>query len=168
VTWNKEKIDTLGAKGLPNFSHGFEHNDDQMIKLEVNLDDISGEWLGYLMDKLLELGVNDVYYTPIYMKKNRPAILLSVLSAKALLNSVKSCIFKETTTLGVRYFPISAHRLERRFRKLQTEWGGISIKEGIFNGEIVQAAPEYEECKKIAETNNIPLKKVFQEVWKLM
>lgn len=150
---------------MTGFSHRDEHTDDNMIKLEVNLDDMTGEWLGYIMDKLLELGVNDVYYTSIYMKKNRPAVLLSVLCTKALINDVQSLIFKETTTLGVRYHPLFVHRLERRFYSLQTEWGEISIKEGLYKGEVVQVAPEYEDCKKIAAEHNIPLKEVYKKVW---
>ncbi|KHD84918.1 hypothetical protein NG54_12510 [Heyndrickxia ginsengihumi] len=150
---------------MAGFSHRYEHTDDDMVKIEVNLDDTLGEWLGYIMDELLNLGANDVYYTPIYMKKNRPAILLSVICTNERLNDIKSYIFRETTTLGIRYFPLSVHRLERRFYSLQTELGEISIKEGLHNGKVVQVAPEYEDWKKIAVEHNIPLKEVYQKVW---
>ncbi|WP_299089023.1 nickel insertion protein [uncultured Metabacillus sp.] len=143
-----------------------EHIDDQMIKMEVNLDDTPGEWLGYVMDLLFESGANDVFYTPIYMKKNRPGILLQLLCSREKINIMKEILFKETTTLGIRYYPLTVHRVERIFRKVPTKWGTVTVKEGIFNGQVIQRAPEYEDCKQIAKLHNIPLKKVYEQVWK--
>ena len=143
-----------------------EHLDDQMIKMEVNLDDIPGEWLGYVMDLLFDAGANDVFYTPIYMKKNRPGVLLQLLCSQKHVNTMKEILFKETTTLGIRYYPLTVHRLERMFRKVSTEWGPVTVKEGMYDGQVVQSAPEYEECKRIAQIHNIPLKKVYEMVWK--
>lgn len=143
-----------------------EHIDEAMVKMEVNLDDISGEVLGYVMDLLFEAGANDVYYTPIFMKKNRPGVLLQILCSKKSLNKMKEILFKETTTLGVRYYPLTVHRMERTFTKVETKWGAVTVKLGIFNGKIVQRSPEYEECKKLAETHNLPLKKIYEMVWK--
>lgn len=143
-----------------------EHTDSNMIKLEVNLDDTSGEWLGHVMDKLFEAGANDVYYVPIYMKKNRPGIMLQLLIKQEKLAAMKNILFTETTTLGVRYYPLTVHRLERRFYKVSTEWGDVTVKEGLYNGKVVQSAPEYEDCRKIAERSGVPLKTVYQEVWK--
>src|SRR5690606_29026540 len=107
------------------FQHDEEHVDDEMVKVEVNLDDMSPEWLGYLLDKLLQAGANDAFYIPIYMKKNRPGILLQVLCSSHKLRAIKDILFQETTTLGVRYFPLSVHRLKRRFRKVETAWGSV-------------------------------------------
>jgi len=143
-----------------------EHIDDQMIKVEVNLDDISGEWLGYVMDLLFEAGANDVFYTPIYMKKNRPGVLLQLLCNREKLASIREILLKETTTLGIRYYPLTVYRAERTFRRVQTEWGPVTVKEGIYNGQVIQRAPEFEECKKIANTYKVPLKKVYEQVWK--
>src|SRR5699024_9156313 len=139
-----------------------EHIDEAMVKMEVNLDDISGEVLGYVMDLLFEAGANDVYYTPIFMKKNRPGVLLQILCSKKSLNKMKEILFKETTTLGVRYYPLTVHRMERTFTKVETKWGAVTVKLAIFNGKIVQRSPEYEECKKLAETHNLPLKKIYE------
>lgn len=144
----------------------FDHVDDQMVKIEVNLDDMPGEWLGYVMDLLFNAGANDVFYTPIYMKKNRPGVLLQLLCAKKKLEEMERVLFTETTTLGVRYYPLTVHRIERSFQKVTTKWGDITIKEGQYNGQIVQRAPEYEDCKTIAKDHNVPLKKVYEEVWK--
>jgi uncharacterized protein (DUF111 family) len=143
-----------------------QHIDNQMVKMEVNLDDVSGEWLGYVIDLLFEQGANDVFYTPIYMKKNRPAILLQLLCSTKALPKMEEILFKETTTLGVRYYPLTVHRLERRYKIVTTEWGPVSVKEGILSGQVVQKSPEFEDCKKIAQHFNVPLKKVYEQVWK--
>lgn len=145
-----------------------EHIDKQMVKMEVNLDDTPGEWLGYVMDELFEGGANDVYYTPIYMKKNRPGVLLQLLCSNKNMETMKEILFKETTTLGVRYYPLTVHRMERTFTKVETEWGPVTVKQGVQHGEVLQNAPEYEECKAIAQQYNLPLKQVYERVWKLL
>ncbi len=110
--------------------------------------------------------INDVFYTRINMKKNRPGILLQLLCSQDILNQVKEILLKETTTLGIRYYPISVHRMERKFIKVETVWGPITVKLGISEGEDFQSSPEYNECKKIAELHSIPLKEVYMAVWK--
>lgn len=136
-----------------------------MIKMEVNLDDISGEWLGYVMDMLFNAGANDVFYTPIYMKKNRPGVLLQLLCREEAIEEMKEILLRETTTLGIRYYPLTVHRMERVFTKVDTKWGPVTVKQGVRSGEVFQSSPEYEECRKIAETHDIPLKRVYEEVW---
>ncbi len=151
----------MSASHPPNHAHV----DDAMFKVEVNLDDISGEILGYVMDLLIEAGANDVYYTPIYMKKNRPAILLQLLCSASKIEAMKRILFTETTTLGIRYYPLTVHRMERTFRKVSTKWGEITVKEGLLDGQVIKSSPEYEECKKVAKDFQIPLKTVYEEVW---
>lgn len=145
-----------------------EHIDTKMVKMEVNLDDISGELLGYMMDLLIESGANDVYYSPIYMKKNRPGILLQLLCSEEKIDRIKQILFTESTTLGVRYYPLTVHRAERIFSQISTEWGPVTIKEGIYQGQVIQRSPEYDDCMNIAKHHNIPLKTVYEQVWKLM
>ncbi|TMW72269.1 nickel insertion protein [Alteribacter natronophilus] len=142
-----------------------EHIDTEMIKLEVNLDDISGEWLGYVMELLFNAGARDVYYSPIFMKKNRPGYLMQILCELNDLNKMKSILFRETTTLGVRYYPLSVHRLERSFFKIPSPWGEITVKEGSYKGTVVQQAPEYEDCRLIAKSQEVPIKEIYQYVW---
>jgi len=141
-----------------------EHQDDSMVMIETNLDDMSGEWMGYVMDRLFETGAKDAFYTPIYMKKNRPAQKLSVLAKEQDLPTILDFLFRETTTLGVRYYPVTCHRLERIFFKVKLALGDVSVKIGKRNGEVVQVAPEYEECATLARNNGIPLKQVFNQV----
>ncbi|MBY7142291.1 DUF111 family protein [Virgibacillus sp. NKC19-3] len=146
-----------------------EHVDEQMIKMEVNLDDISGEWLGYVMEVMLEAGANDVFYTPIYMKKNRPGILLQLLCPQKDMEKMKEILFRETTTFGIRYYPLTVHRMERKFVTVQTEWGAsVTVKQGIYHGEVFQCSPEFEDCKAIAEEFGVPLKQVYEGVWRGM
>ena len=145
-----------------------EHLDHQMVKVEVNLDDISGELLGYVMDLLFEAGANDVFYTPIYMKKNRPGVLLQLLCSQTNLTKMEEILFRETTTLGLRYHSLIVHRLEREFRKVSTTWGAVTVKVGIFAGQVVQQTPEFEECKSIAKLHQVPLKQVYEQVWKAL
>lgn len=144
----------------------YEHTDQNMIKIEVNLDDTPGEWLGYVMDKLFDAGANDVYYTPIYMKKNRPAVQLQLLCSENHFTDLKDILLSETTTLGIRYYPLTVYRMERRTRTVKTGWGPVTVKEGMQQGKVVKASPEYEDCKKIAEQHGIPLKDVYHSVWK--
>ncbi|RDW20898.1 nickel insertion protein [Oceanobacillus chungangensis] len=152
----------MTAKHPPNH----EHIDNEMIKMEVNLDDISGEWIGNVMDLLFDAGANDVFYTPIYMKKNRPGVLLQLLCSVQAIDKMKEILLKETTTLGIRYYPITVHRMERRFIVIETEWGNVTVKQGIYHGKVFQSSPEYEDCRKLAKLHNLPLKKVYEAVWK--
>lgn len=145
-----------------------EEIDSETVKIEVNLDDADGELLGYVMDKLLGAGARDVYYTPIYMKKNRPAVMLAVLCKTSQLGALSDIIFRETTTLGVRFYPVTVHRLERHFRTLTTRWGEVRVKEGLQKGRIVQQSPEYEDCRRVAETHGVPLKEIYREIWRLL
>src|SRR5699024_11018915 len=103
-----------------------------MVKMEVNLDDTTGELLGYLMDLLFETGANDVYYTPIYMKKNRPAIMLSILTHQSRIEEIKHILFKETTTLSIRYYPLIVHRLAKEVTGMHTKWRTINVKQGYY------------------------------------
>ena len=139
-----------------------EHIDAEMMKVEVNLDDISGEILGSLMERLLGAGANDVFYVPIYMKKNRPAVKLELLCASSRLPAIREIIFRETSTFGLRYHLFTAHRLGRRWRTVETPWGTVRVKEGIYGEEVVQQSPEYEDCRRIAEEHAVPLKRVFE------
>lgn len=143
-----------------------EHIDNDMIKMEVNLDDISGEWLGYVMDILIEAGANDVFYTPIYMKKNRPGILLQLLCNKQEMGEMKRLLLRETTTLGIRYYPLTVHRMKRSYVEVTTKWGKVNVKQGSIKESVFQTSPEFEDCKMIAERHHVPLKNVYEEVWK--
>lgn len=135
---------------------------DQIWALETNLDDISGEVIGYCTSKLLESGALDVYTTSIQMKKNRPGVLLSVLTTPNLLAKLEKIIFRETGTLGVRRWPLSRHKLERRAHQVTTPWGLVEGKVAVLSDGSLSFSPEFEACRKIATEQNLPLKDVYE------
>lgn len=135
---------------------------DQVWVLETNLDDISGEIVGHCTAKLFEAGALDVYTTSIQMKKNRPGVLLSVLCGPDLVPKMEKIIFKETGTLGIRRWPASRHKLERRPHSVQTTWGTIEGKLAVLSDGSLSFSPEFESCKKIAGEQNLPLKDVYE------
>lgn len=143
--------------------HEEEHIDEGMYLLQANLDDSSPEWLAHVLDRLLAAGANDVHFLPATMKKSRPGVLLQALCYGSRLDELKSILFRETTTFGVRYFPVSCHRLARRVVTATTPWGDVPVKLGYHRGERVQAAPEYDVCARLAKQAGVPLKQVYQQ-----
>lgn len=125
---------------------------------------MSSEIFSYLYEKLIEEGVLDVYTESIYMKKNRPAVKLSVLCNELDLDKFIEIILIETSTFGVRYQKYNRSILSRKFEKLNCEFGDITIKIGLLNNKVVKVTPEYEECKKIAKDANISIKSVYDSI----
>ena len=134
---------------------------EEIWVVETNIDDMTGEICGYIFDKLFEAGAVDVYTTPIQMKKCRPAILLTALVPEQALARVESILFDQSTTFGVRTYKISRKILEREITEVETKYGTVKVKIGRLNGQIKSVSPEYEDCKKIAEERNVPLKLVY-------
>lgn len=132
-----------------------------IVVMETNIDDSSGEILGYTLEKLLKNGALDVFYTPIYMKKNRPAYRLTVACKSSDIQKLQNIIFKETTTIGIRYRFEARTELEREMIELDTKYGKIKAKKVINDGEIY-VYPEYDNMKEIAEKTNIPLKEIYK------
>lgn len=135
---------------------------DRVTVLEANLDDLSPQVLAYAMERLLAEGALDVFSTPVQMKKNRPGALLTVLSKPEDADRLTKLIFAETTTLGVRRREEQRHTLSRRWESVQTNWGPVRIKIASMNGTISNYAPEYEDCRALAEANHVPLKMVME------
>ena len=136
---------------------------DQITVLEANLDDLSPQVLAYAMERLLTEGALDVFSAPVQMKKNRPGALLTVLAKPEDADRLAKLIFTETTTLGVRRHEERRQTLARRWENVQTNWGPVRIKIASMNGTIANCAPEYEDCRLLAEANHVPLKSVLQE-----
>ena len=132
-----------------------------MVVIETNIDDSSAQALGHVMGRLFSAGALDVYFTPIYMKKNRPATMLSVIARKSDEAALARLILEETTTFGMRVQPIYRYEAERSFRTVQTEYGEVRLKLKILDGKVVQAAPEYDVCARLASEHNVPLAKVY-------
>ena len=135
---------------------------DEVLLIETNIDDMNPEFFGHVSERLLSQGALDVFTTPIYMKKNRPATLLSVLTAKEKLDGVLSTVFSETTTLGVRIHSVDRKVLARETILVRTNLGDVRVKVGRIGGEVKTIAPEYEDCREIAARRDIPLKDVYE------
>jgi uncharacterized protein (TIGR00299 family) protein len=137
--------------------------DEQLWMMETNIDDLSPQIFAHVMDLAFDLGALDCYFTPIQMKKNRPAILLSVLCRKADQEKLSEMIFKETTTLGLRTYAVGRRALERETVCVETKYGPIDVKVARMKGQVVNKMPEYEQCRQAALRANVPLRLVEEE-----
>ena len=131
------------------------------VLIETNIDDTSGEVLGYTMEALLELGALDVWFTPIQMKKNRPAVMLSVLVPTHLEQAAIDTIIAETGTLGVRISKHARVVAERKLLEVDTAFGRVRVKIGRHKGRVTSVAPEFDDCRASAQAHAVPLKEVF-------
>ena len=131
--------------------------------LEANLDDLNPQVFGYVMDRLFEEGALDAFGMPVQMKKSRPGTLLTVLCKPEHAGKLTQLVFAETTTLGVRRRDEVRRTLARRWESVGTPWGEVRIKIASMNGTVTNYAPEYEDCRRIAAENHVPLKTVMQE-----
>ena len=138
----------------------------KLIQIETNLDDISPEILGFVMEKAFEMGALDCWFTSIQMKKNRPATLVSILCQESDKDKFIALLVRETTTLGVRVREIERICLMREISTIHTKFGEISVKIARFGDDIVNIKPEFETLKKIAKREDLPLRDVEAEVRK--
>ena len=141
---------------------------DTVTVIETNLDDINAEHLGHFVETALEAGALDVFHTSIQMKKNRPGVLLTVLCAEADADRFSEIILRETTALGVRRHAADRRKLRREVVTVETPLGQVRVKLGRLNGELVQAAPEYESCRAVAAKAGVPLKAVYAAAQKAL
>ena len=142
-------------------SAGDDEESDEIVVLEANLDDVSGEVIGYVQDLLFEAGALDVYTTPIYMKKNRPAVQLTVLAPPDLRRKIEEIVLTETTTFGIRSHSARRAKLSRTVETVDTEAGPIRIKVGRRSGRVVTSSPEFEDCREAAARTGRPLREVM-------
>lgn len=144
--------------------NAMEEGKDEIVKLETDIDDSTGEALGYTIDRLMQAGAFDVHYSPVYMKKNRPAWELTVICKKSRMEELEDIIFKETTTIGIREFPsVMRSILHRNQKQVETPFGIAEVKEVALPGER-RFYPEYESVKAIAEKEHLPFAEVYHLV----
>jgi len=174
--WPEMTIETIayGAgereiKGFPNVLRlavgttvtAAETRSDHAWLLETNLDDMTGEEVAFCAEKLLAAGALDVFTTPIQMKKGRPGVKLSVLCAPSRFSALEASIWANTTTLGVRRTLWQRSTLRRTHRTVQTPWGEVRVKLGFLGEKLIRCEPEYEDCRRLAEAQGIPLRDVY-------
>lgn len=152
------------ARLIP-FGQDFGRSGGTVWVIETNLDDTIPEVMGYLFDRLFKGGALDVFTTPVQMKKSRPGLLLTVLASQKNIARIEEIIYNETTTFGVRRYPVERDILERKTYLVTTRYGKVRVKVGWKGREIKSIAPEYEDCRRIATSGGLPLKQVYQMVW---
>ena len=138
--------------------------DERLWMIETNIDDMSPQLLGHVMDRAFELGALDCYFTPVQMKKNRPGVLLSVLCAREQKEPLTNLLFTETTTLGVRSYEVERRALRRSVKQVETVYGPIGVKVAHLNGHVVNEMPEFEDVRAAATKAGVPLKVVEDAV----
>jgi pyridinium-3,5-bisthiocarboxylic acid mononucleotide nickel chelatase len=137
--------------------------DAPVAVLEANVDDMNPQLYGYFVERAMAAGALDVFTAPVQMKKNRPGELLTVLCEPAAAERLVALIFRETTTIGVRFHEARRRTLERESVAVETPLGRVRVKVARVNGRIENVAPEYDDCRRIAEEKGVPLKQVLAE-----
>ncbi len=135
--------------------------DEVVSVIEANVDDMSPQLYGFFIDQALAAGALDVTCTPIQMKKDRPGILLSVLCTPEKSDALAQMLFEQTTTIGVRIYEARRKILERELVNIQTPYGTVKVKVAKRDGKVLNFAPEYEDCQRLATEKGIPLKQVM-------
>src|SRR5579864_3698168 len=138
-----------------------QHWDAPIAVIEANLDDMNPQIYGYFVEQALAAGALDVFSTPVQMKKNRPGQLVTLLCAPSNRDHLIDLVFRETTTIGVRTYEAQRRTLARESVAVETPLGSIRMKISRLNGTVLNAAPEYEDCQRIAALKNVPLKQVL-------
>ncbi|GDX11128.1 hypothetical protein LBMAG57_29000 [Verrucomicrobiota bacterium] len=133
---------------------------DTVTRIETNLDDVSPQVLGAVMQQLLAAGALDVWFTPVQMKKSRPGTMLSALCDEAAVEKIADIIFTETTAFGLRVEKIARLKLTRKFETVKTVHGEVTVKLGFKGERLLQIAPEFESCRAIAERAGVPLREI--------
>lgn len=147
----------LGRESAP-----LEH--DEMVVIETNIDDMNPELYDHVLDRLFEAGARDVFMSPIQMKKNRPGTLLQIIAEPALREKLSEIVFRETTTIGLRYYPVQRVILKRSAGRVKTKFGTVAVKIIEEPDGTKRATPEYDDLKRIAAKKKIPLKALYDEV----
>jgi hypothetical protein len=142
------------------------YREDSSVLIETNIDDMNPQVYDYLIERLMQAGAHDAYLTPVIMKKGRPGILLSALTDRGTRDSLLDIIFRETTSIGVRIQEVGRRKLDREVREVKTPYGAVRVKISRRGDEILTVTPEYEDCRRIAEEKQVPLKQVMEEARK--
>ncbi len=158
--YNIEKLPNMLRIAVGEDCH--DYLQDQLSVLETDIDDMNPEWYAWIMERAFEMGAVDVSLAPIYMKRNRPASRITLLSPPQLANALAELLLTESTSLGVRRYMVQRTKLQRQLEEVETGFGRIKLKVARINGKVKNIAPEYEDCKRVARKTGRPLKEVYQ------
>ncbi|HEX9455715.1 MAG TPA: LarC family nickel insertion protein, partial [Candidatus Binatia bacterium] len=137
---------------------------EQMLLLETNIDDMNPQYFDHVMERLFSAGARDVFLAPIQMKKNRPATLLTVICDTSKRDALAAIILQETTSIGVRYYPVRRLILQRQSKQIKTRFGMISVKIVEQPDGTTRVAPEYDELRRLAGAKKLPIAMIYHEV----
>lgn len=143
-------------------------HDERIFVLETQVDDMTGEKLGYAMERLFDAGALDVYYTPVYMKKNRPGVLLTVLCHPRDKIGCEQLLLTETSTFGVRSYEADRTILRRSWTEVNTRYGSVRVKQAYDGERLVKSSPEYEDAARAAREHGVSLEDVYREALRLL
>ena len=153
---------------LGEISAGAEKADDletgEAVIIECNIDDMNPELYDALMDRLFSAGVHDVFFTPIIMKKSRPAVMISVLCDVGKQKAIEEVFWLNSSTFGLRSYKVAKSMLRREMVKVKTKYGEITVKNGCLNGRIIKSKPEYEDCKRLAKENGVTIQDIYKSI----
>ena len=141
--------------------------EERVMVVETNIDDMNPQFYDYIMEQMLKMGVKEVFLTPVFMKKNRPATLLTAICSPGQMPVVTEFLFRETTTIGLRWREERRALADRETLSFDTKYGKIRFKLARWEGAVINVSPEYEDCKRLALERKIPLKEVFEEARRL-
>jgi uncharacterized protein (TIGR00299 family) protein len=150
----------LGEAAVSSDASAGAANDERLMMVETNIDDMSPQIYGHVMEEALKRGALDCYLTPVQMKKNRPGVVVSILCRLAERDAMCELLLAETTTLGVRFYEVMRRALERETVTVETEFGAIDVKVARLDGRIIKEMPEYEQCRAAAEKAQVTLQEV--------
>ena len=139
-----------------------EAADSAVEQIETNLDDLNPELTGHLLERLFEAGAKDAWFTPVQMKKQRPGVVVGALAERSRIAAVCEVLLRESSAIGLRHFPVTREKLDRRTVRVATPWGEVPVKLAHRGPEVLNAAPEYEACAALARGAGVPLKLVYQ------
>lgn len=132
--------------------------------IECNIDDMNPEFYDSLMECLFSAGAHDIFFTPIIMKKSRPAIMVSVLCDMGQQKLLEEVLLLNSSTFGLRSHKVAKLMLRRQQAKVKTRYGEVSVKNGCFNGRIIKSKPEYEDCKRLAKEKGVPIQNIYESI----
>jgi uncharacterized protein (DUF111 family) len=173
VDVNNETVTPTGAALLRALGKSFGESGtgwqrEEMLVIETNIDDMNPQFYDHIMERLLAAGARDVYLAAIQMKKNRPGTLLRVIGEPRDRDKLSKIIFQETSTIGIRCYPIGRIILQRELKKVKTRYGDIAVKIAEQPDGSKRAAPEYDDIKRIAVTRKLPIKLIHDEVMRIV
>ena len=134
------------------------------VIIECNIDDMNPELYDYMMDQLFATGAQDVFFTPIIMKKSRPAVTISVLCSAGQQKNIENVLLLNSSSFGLRSYHVSKTMLKREIEKVKTRYGDVSVKKGYLNSRMIKSKPEYEDCRKLAKENGVSLQDIYESV----